>query len=91
MEGVANFVLISLFEGETQEPVILNLTSTTEIVQNLPKVWKVLIQLLSHHFTPENIITEENGDPCYKLVQTKTGPTLVLSVSQTYIRLKVTH
>lgn len=67
--------------------------SAEEIVENLPKVWKVLIELLSHQSAPINVLTEEESNdsenPCYKLVQTPKGPRLVLSVSQTFIRLKV--
>lgn len=63
-------------------------TTAEEIVENLPKVWKVLIELLSHQNasdgnSPEKVTT------CYKSVETKSGPVLVPSVSQTYIRLKV--
>lgn len=67
--------------------------SAEEIVENLPKVWKVLIELLSHQSAPVNVLTEEEANdsenPCYKLVQTPKGSRLVLSVSQTFIRLKV--
>lgn len=62
------------------------LNSPTEIVQNLPKVWRVLIELLSHQTAPVNELNE--SDSCYKSVQTPTGPILVLSVSKTFIRLK---
>ncbi|ERL93317.1 putative WEB family protein At1g65010, chloroplastic [Dendroctonus ponderosae] len=66
------------------------INSAAEIVELLPKVWRVLIELLSHHKVPPNIIDEESTDdsPCYKTVQTPKGPSLVLSVSQTFIRLK---
>lgn len=74
------------------QPITSNLlNSPTEIVKNLPKVWKVLIELLSQQNPPVNVLIEqdENENPCYKLVQTPKGPKLVLSVSQTFIRLKV--
>ncbi|XP_022118988.2 GRIP and coiled-coil domain-containing protein 2 [Pieris rapae] len=58
-----------------------------EIVQNLPKVWKVLIELLSHQ-TESTTNEAEKVTTCYKSVETKSGPVLVPSVSQTYIRLK---
>lgn len=65
------------------------MTSAEEIVQNLPKVWKVLIELLSHQCAPFNAIDESpNNEFCYKSVQTPKGPKLVLSVSKTFIRLK---
>lgn len=70
-----------------------SLSSASEIVQNLPKVWKVLAELLSHQSGPVSVLND-NGDqydknPCYKSVETPSGPTLVLSVSKTFIRLKV--
>lgn len=68
------------------------MNSAEEIVENLPKVWRVLIELLSHQKAPfndltDNITNEQN--PCYKTIQTSKGPSSVLSVSQTFIRLKV--
>lgn len=63
-------------------------TSTAEeIVENLPKVWRVLMELLSHQAASED--SAEKITTCYKLVETKSGPVEVPSVSQTYIRLKV--
>ncbi|XP_047517223.1 putative leucine-rich repeat-containing protein DDB_G0290503 [Pieris napi] len=67
---------------EVQEP-----NKAEEIVQNLPKVWKVLIELLSHQ-TESTTNEAEKFTTCYKSVETKSGPVLVPSVSQTYIRLK---
>lgn len=64
------------------------LNSPAEIVENLPKVWKVLIELLSHQNPPLSALKEGEKDPCYKSVETPTGPKLKLSVSQTFIRLK---
>ncbi|CAG9788147.1 unnamed protein product [Diatraea saccharalis] len=58
-----------------------------EIVQKLPKVWRVLMELLSHQNVAETNTTEK-VTTCYKSVETKSGPVLVPSVSQTYIRLK---
>lgn len=65
------------------------LPSKLEILNNLPKVWKVLIELLNHQ-RAESVPFNENGESedCYKLVQSPTGPQHVLSVSKTYIRLK---
>ncbi|CAG4945863.1 unnamed protein product [Parnassius apollo] len=58
-----------------------------EIVQNLPKVWRVLMELLSHQAVPD-VNNTAKVTTCYKSVDTKSGPVLVPSVSQTYIRLK---
>lgn len=65
-------------------------TTPEEIVENLPKVWRVLIELLSHQSEAETN-TVEKVTTCYKSVETKSGPVLVPSVSQTYIRLKVNN
>ncbi|XP_047997926.1 CAP-Gly domain-containing linker protein 1 isoform X2 [Leguminivora glycinivorella] len=70
-------------ESESQNPN----TSAEEIVQNLPKVWRVLMELLSHQSEAESG-TSEKVETCYKTVETKAGAVLVPSVSQTYIRLK---
>lgn len=64
------------------------------IANNLPKVWKVLLELLScHEANTANTSTVSASlvdDPniCYKSVDTPSGPRLVISVSKTYIRLK---
>ncbi|XP_063976902.1 cingulin-like protein 1 isoform X2 [Diachasmimorpha longicaudata] len=63
------------------------------IANNLPKVWKVLTELLSCHAAGSSASTSSTtlyNDPnsCYKSVDTPTGPRLVISVSKTYIRLK---
>lgn len=80
-------------ESSQQLNPVHQLNSPMEIVKNLPKVWRVLIELLSHQCTPINDLngTEpgENGHPCYNSVQTPTGTRLVVSVSKTFIRLKV--
>lgn len=68
------------------------MNSVEEIVENLPKVWRVLIELLSHQIAPVNALSIDDDDddenPCYKTVDTPKGPSLVLSVSQTFVRLK---
>ena len=58
-----------------------------EIAEKLPKVWRVLIELLSHH---KKLSEEEENRvvDCYKSVQTATGTQNVLSVSKTFIKLK---
>lgn len=56
-----------------------------DIVTNLPKVWKVLTELLSHHSLPETLPEERT---CYKSIETPSGPRSVISVSNTFIRLK---
>lgn len=77
-----NIILLKSSETQTHQ-----LNSASEIVENLPKVWKVLIELLSHQNAP---ITEENKEnACYNMVDTPKGPHKVLSVSKTFIRLKV--
>lgn len=60
-----------------------------EIVSNLPKVWKVLMELLSHHHhsVPEESVRGDEKQ-CYKSVDTPNGPRTVISVSKTFIRLK---
>ncbi|KAK0164135.1 hypothetical protein PV328_002796 [Microctonus aethiopoides] len=64
------------------------------IAHNLPKVWRVLLELLSCHAvgstTTPTVSASLSTDPnvCYKSVDTPTGPRLVISVSKTYIRLK---
>ncbi|KAJ8919700.1 hypothetical protein NQ315_006228 [Exocentrus adspersus] len=77
-------------ESESQTSTVHQMNSAEEIVENLPKVWKVLIELLSHQKAPTNELTDvsDDGNPCYKTVETPKGPSLVLSVSQTFIRLK---
>uniref|UniRef100_A0A8D8ZDC0 Uncharacterized protein n=1 Tax=Cacopsylla melanoneura TaxID=428564 RepID=A0A8D8ZDC0_9HEMI len=61
-----------------------------EIANNLPKVWKILIELLNTHQEQyENNEVNENFESCYKNVTTTSGKTTqVISVSQTFIRLK---
>ncbi|XP_019874328.2 protein Daple [Aethina tumida] len=78
-------------ELETNISSIHQLNSVDEIAENLPKVWRVLIELLSHQQTPTNEISEDpnnTNNPCYKVVETSKGPNLVASVSKTFIRLK---
>ncbi|CAH0545844.1 unnamed protein product [Brassicogethes aeneus] len=77
-------------ETEPQANSSHQLNSVEEIVENLPKVWRVLIELLSHQKAPItiNLTEEETQNPCYKRVETTKGPNLVISVSQTYIHLK---
>ncbi|VEN41292.1 unnamed protein product, partial [Callosobruchus maculatus] len=81
-------------KGESSEypssTINSKMNSTEEIVQNLPKVWRVLIELLSHQMAPTNSLSgdDDSENPCYKTVQTAKGPSLVASVSQTFIRLK---
>ncbi|KAJ0176058.1 hypothetical protein K1T71_008232 [Dendrolimus kikuchii] len=62
-------------------------TTPEEIVENLPKVWRVLMELLSHQSVADSNPADK-VTTCYKSVETKSGPVLVPSVSQTYIRLK---
>ncbi|XP_073826487.1 uncharacterized protein [Musca autumnalis] len=69
--------------------VMAKVASTQEIIGNLPKVWRVLVELLNHHHI-DPVKFEENGkgEDCYKSVQTPHGPKAELSVSKTYLKLK---
>ncbi|XP_015431691.1 PREDICTED: centrosomal protein of 128 kDa isoform X1 [Dufourea novaeangliae] len=62
-----------------------------EIAHNLPKVWRVLLELLSCHAEgaqTASVAMCSDPNSCYKSVDTPAGPRLVISVSKTYIRLK---
>lgn len=70
--------------------VLGKVTSAQEIVGNLPKVWRVLMELLSHHkIDPVQFEEGGKGEDCYKSVETPNGPKAELSVSKTYLKLKV--
>ncbi|XP_065218818.1 uncharacterized protein LOC135844524 [Planococcus citri] len=58
-----------------------------EIATNLPKVWRMLIELLSSHEESSHVV-QGTSDECYKHVKTPTGSRTVISVSQTFLRLK---
>ncbi|XP_053693566.1 restin homolog [Sabethes cyaneus] len=64
--------------------------SPEQIADKLPKVWRVLIELVNHQERAEPVPFVENGesDDCLKLEQTKNGPKTVVSVSKTYLKLK---
>lgn len=71
------------------------LLTTNEIIDNLPKIWRILTELLSHQskIDPIMLMIGDNGtasssDDCYKSVDTLTGTQRVLSVSKTFIKLK---
>lgn len=66
---------------ETIDPAV------QEIASNLPKVWKVLTELLSIHSTAEGP-TPGDEKQCYKNIETPYGTKSVISVSNTFIRLK---
>ncbi|BET03237.1 Pleckstrin homology domain containing, family F (With FYVE domain) member [Nesidiocoris tenuis] len=55
---------------------------------HLSKVWRLLVELLGHHITKPAAPGEETPESCYKSVETPSGPKLVISVSQTFLRLK---
>lgn len=90
-------MLYDLFLQVNQEPTVGDVQAESscvsscstpeEIAEKLPKVWRVLIELLSHH---KKLSDEEENRivDCYKSVQTATGPQSVLSVSKTFIKLK---
>lgn len=65
--------------------------SPEEIAEKLPKVWRVLTELLSHQNELSNEQQDEQQilDNCYKTIQTASGTQQnVLSVSKTFIKLK---
>lgn len=64
--------------------------SPEQIADKLPKVWRVLIELVNHQERAEQVQFAENGESeeCLKTEQTKNGPKLVVSVSKTYLKLK---
>ena len=70
---------------------------TRDYVANLPKVWRILITLLNQQEKKSIVLNTNTSDsvmlkdPCYKAVDTPNGPKYVLSLSQTYIRLKVSN
>lgn len=74
-------------DGEKNEEDI----QEENIAHNLPKVWRVLLELLSCHevdVPSPSASALSAPDSCYKSVDTPSGPQLVISVSKTYIRLK---
>lgn len=63
------------------------ISTPEEIALKLPKVWRVLHELFSHH----NKLNDEEVrvlDDCYKSIQTASGPQAVLSVSKTFLKLR---
>lgn len=64
--------------------------SPEQIADKLPKVWRVLIELVNHQEHAEPVPFVENGESedCLKLEQTKNGTKTVVSVSKTYLKLK---
>uniref|UniRef100_A0A1Q3G4B9 Putative myosin-10 n=1 Tax=Culex tarsalis TaxID=7177 RepID=A0A1Q3G4B9_CULTA len=87
-------------EGETENGEIpsededllneVQKASPEQIADKLPKVWRVLIELVNHQERAEQVQFVENGESeeCLKTEQTKNGPKLVVSVSKTYLKLK---
>ncbi|CAH0778461.1 unnamed protein product [Bemisia tabaci] len=59
-----------------------------EIAENLPKVWRVLLELLSHYSAPIAVPDADKTNGCYKDIETPYGTRSVISVSQTFLRLK---
>lgn len=54
---------------------------------HLTKVWRLLVELLGHHIV-KPVPEEASPESCYKSVDTPSGPKMVISVSQTFLRLK---
>lgn len=74
-----------------ESPLIIkpDLLPTEEIIENLPKIWRILTELLIHQKTTQfTLDATGKSEDCYKTVDTPTGPQLVLSVSKTFIKLK---
>lgn len=73
----------------SHEPEIMGqLATAQEIIGNLPKVWKVLMELLSHHKI-ERVQFEEMTAATTAVAGGSTTKSPELSVSKTYIKLKV--
>uniref|UniRef100_A0A182MA15 Uncharacterized protein n=1 Tax=Anopheles culicifacies TaxID=139723 RepID=A0A182MA15_9DIPT len=64
--------------------------SPEQIADKLPKVWRVLIELVNHQERAQPVPFVEGGESeeCLKSIQTGNGPKTVVSVSKTYIKLK---
>uniref|UniRef100_A0A182NLK5 Uncharacterized protein n=1 Tax=Anopheles dirus TaxID=7168 RepID=A0A182NLK5_9DIPT len=64
--------------------------SPEQIADKLPKVWRVLIELVNHQERAQPVPFVEGGESeeCLMSVQTRNGPKTVVSVSKTYIKLK---
>ncbi|KAL3274927.1 hypothetical protein HHI36_019705 [Cryptolaemus montrouzieri] len=92
MDNSPDKKLSTISEGKESSTVALhNLNSPAEIAENLPKVWRILIELLSHQSAdiPDHDNSEEEEEnKCFKTIVTPKGPSLVLSVSKTFFRLK---
>lgn len=82
-------LFLQVNQGPNEEVHVATDDASTpeQIAEKLPKVWRVLIELLSH----QKKLSEEEENrviDCYKSVQTSTGTQNVLSVSKTFIKLK---
>ncbi|XP_055641664.1 restin homolog [Toxorhynchites rutilus septentrionalis] len=83
-------------EGGAEEPAPgdeftdVQKASPEQIADKLPKVWRVLIELVNHQERAEQVPFVENGESedCLKSEQTKSGTKTVVSVSKTYLKLK---
>lgn len=64
--------------------------SPEQIADKLPKVWRVLIELVNHQERVAQVPFVENGESeeCLKTEMTKNGAKTVVSVSKTYLKLK---
>jgi hypothetical protein len=70
-----------------QDAMADGLTDSDSNVSNLSRVWCALSELLENSSgdTPQPV---EGSEGCYKSVNTPYGPRVVISVSQTFLRLK---
>ncbi|XP_052870108.1 uncharacterized protein LOC128275593 [Anopheles cruzii] len=76
--------------GEDAEFTDVQKASPEQIADKLPKVWRVLIELVNHQERAQPVPFVEGGESeeCLQSVQTRNGPKTVVSVSKTYIKLK---
>uniref|UniRef100_A0A182RLR6 Uncharacterized protein n=1 Tax=Anopheles funestus TaxID=62324 RepID=A0A182RLR6_ANOFN len=76
--------------GGEEEFTDVQKASPEQIADKLPKVWRVLIELVNHQERAQPVPFVEGGESeeCLKSVQTRNGPKTVVSVSKTYIKLK---
>lgn len=93
-------LIVEAFSSDQDQPDEFNedeinneeadLLSTDDILENLPKIWRILTELIIHQKKIDPIFIEENSksEDCFNSVETPTGPQLVLSVSKTFIKLK---
>lgn len=92
VEGTSTASELPGSEDEDDELLngVVQKASPEQIADKLPKVWRVLIELVNHQERAEQVQFAENGESeeCLKTEQTKNGSKMVVSVSKTYLKLK---